>query len=257
MSTAPDTAWNDDEIVFSNLTPDTEFVFDRMTIETIKAVSPAPGEDILDVACGRAKDALDLARSGARLMGIEASDTMLQRAVEYMGAANRGKVKLARSLAEHLPFVDRAFDKVVCKGAMDHFVDLKAAMAEMARITKPDGHVIIAIANFESLTCRLGRALWPLRARLTGHPLEPHPFWEPPADHNHKFDLKVLTDLMNSSCRLEKVVGVSLLWGFPKWGALLQKLPPSLASAILKALDALARLFPSLSDVLIATGKPK
>jgi 2-polyprenyl-3-methyl-5-hydroxy-6-metoxy-1,4-benzoquinol methylase len=155
MEVKPDTAWTDDEIVMSDMTPDTEFVFARMTQETLAAADARPGEAILDVACGRAIDAMAMAKKGATLFGIEASDTMIDKALEFMGA-DRRRVTLARSLAENLPFSDRCFDKVVCKGAMDHFADLDESMAEMTRVTKPDGKVIIAIANFESLTCRLG-----------------------------------------------------------------------------------------------------
>jgi SAM-dependent methyltransferase len=256
MTTQPDTAWTDDEIVMTEMTPDTDFVFARMTDETIAAVDARPGEAVLDVACGRAIDAMALVKEGAFLTGIEASDTMIEKAIEFMGD-HRGKVVLVRSLAENLPFADDSFDKVVCKGAMDHFVDIEKCMAEMARVTKPAGRVIIAIANFESLTCRLGRFLWVTRERLFKTKPPDQPFWEPPEDHNFKFDLKVLKDLMSPHCRLEKIFGISMMWGFPGWGAFMGKLPRPAAEAVLKALDCFARALPALSDVLLASGRPK
>jgi SAM-dependent methyltransferase len=254
MVITPDTAWTDDEIVMSDMTPDTDFVFARMTEETLNAVDARPGELILDVACGRAIDAIAMARKGAALTGIEASATMIVKAIEFMGA-DRRQVKLARSLAEALPFPDNSFDKVVCKGAMDHFADLDKSMAEMARVTKPSGRVIIAIANFESLTCRLGRAVSSVKQKLGGPRPGDHPFWEPPLDHNFKFDLKVLTQLMRKHCRIESIRGVSMLWGYPKWGAFLRR-HPGVAPAVLKSLDQAARIMPSLSDVIIAAGPP-
>ncbi|HUT53529.1 MAG TPA: methyltransferase domain-containing protein [bacterium] len=254
MEVKPDTAWTDDEIVMSDMTPDTDFVFARMTEETLLAVDARAGERILDVACGRAIDAMAMAKSGAALTGIEASETMIRKAVEFMGA-DRRRVRLTRSLAENLPFHDHSFDKVVCKGAMDHFADLDESMAEMARVVKPDGKVIIAIANFESLTCRLGRLVWSLKEKLTGQGPGEHPFWEPPEDHNFKFDLKVLRKVMGGHCRIEKIKGVSMLWGYPKWGAFLRK-HPLLTPPVLRALDRAARAAPSLSDVLVAVGRP-
>lgn len=252
--TQPDTAWTDDEIVLTDMTPDTTFVFDRMTEETIAAVAPGPEDFILDVACGRAIDALALVRRGARLAGIEASATMIEKAVEFLGK-DRSQVVMVRSLAENLPFADGSFDKVVCKGAMDHFVDIDRSMEEMARVTRPGGQVIIAIANFESLTCRLGKAIWSVRERITGRGPGDHPFWEPPDDHNHKFDLKVLRKLMGRRLYVEKITGVSMMWGFPKWGAALRKLPAPAANLVLRSLDALARAAPGLSDVLVARGR--
>lgn len=253
---APDTAWNDDEIVMSDMTPDTDFVFERMTLETIAAVDPKPGELVLDVACGRGIDALSLAEKGASLVGIEASSVMIDKALEFLGD-KKDKVVLARALAEDLPFPDDTFDKVVCKGAMDHFANIEESMAEMARITKPGGKVIIAIANFESLTCIIGRNVWGRGKKALGKDTGEHPFWEPPDDHNFKFDVPVLKNLMGKHCRVEKVLGLSMLWGLPKWGATLRKVKPGTAASILKALDAGARLAPSLSDVLIATGTPR
>lgn len=256
MTSQPDTSWTDDEIVMTEMTPDTTFVFDRMTDETIAAVDPGAGEFILDVACGRAIDALALAKKGAGVVGIEASGTMIDKAFEFIADSGE-KVIMARALAEALPFCDNAFDKVVCKGALDHFVDIEKTMAEMTRVTKPDGRVIIAIANFESLTCRMGRLIWTTRERITGTGPGDHPFWEPPEDHNHKFDLDVLKDLMAPHCHIEKITGTSLLWGFPKWGAILQKMPDALPSPILAALDVIARIAPSFADVLVAVGKPR
>ena len=255
MTIQPDTAWSDDEIVMTDMTPDTDFVFGRMTDETISAVDAKPGEMILDIACGRAIDAMALVKEGAKLTGIEASDTMIEKAIEFMGDA-QGRVVLVRSLAENLPFADDSFDKVVCKGAMDHFVDIEKSMAEMARITRPSGRVIIAIANFESLTCRLGRFLWGIRERLFRTRPPDQPFWEPPEDHNFKFDSGVLNDLMSAHCRVEKITGISMLWGFPKWGATLRRLPKGASHSILVFLDQLARILPSLSDVIVASGRP-
>jgi len=251
-----DTAWNDDEIVMSQMTPDTVFIFDRMTEETIAQTDARPGERILDVACGRAIDARTLAREGAALVGVEASEIMIGKALELLGP-EQDRVRLVRAFAENLPFADQCFDKTICKGAMDHFADLEQSMAEMARVTRPGGRIIIAIANFESLTCRLGKAVWGVSQKLTGRPNPERPFWEPPEDHNYKFDLAVLKNLMSKYCEVEKIAGLSLLWGFPKWGMTTRKMPPRLAGAALRLLDRGARLAPSLSDVLVAAGRRK
>ncbi|MFO8056179.1 MAG: methyltransferase domain-containing protein [bacterium] len=256
MPVKPDTDWTDEEIVLSDMTPDTLFVFDRMTEETIKAVDPKPGELILDVACGRGIDARSLAQEGADLFGIEASAAMIEKAFELLGP-DGGGIKLLRSLAENLPFPDDAFDKVVTKGAMDHFADIEKSMAEMARITRPSGKVIIAIANFESLTCRLGRFYGSARQKLTGKAPGDHPFWEPPHDHNFKFDLGVLENLMAKHCRLDSVTGLSMLWGLPRWGAVTRMMPGGVANLTLKSLDRCAKAMPRLADVLVATGTPR
>ena len=63
-----------------------------------------------------------------------------------------------RGWSDALPFSDASFDAAICKGAIDHFDRPELAIAEMARVTKPDGRVVLAIANFDSLACKLARA---------------------------------------------------------------------------------------------------
>ena len=52
-----------------------------------------------------------------------------------------------RGFGDALPFADASFDAVFCKGALDHFDAPEAAIAEMARVTRPGGRVVLAIAN--------------------------------------------------------------------------------------------------------------
>jgi 2-polyprenyl-3-methyl-5-hydroxy-6-metoxy-1,4-benzoquinol methylase len=47
--------------------------------------------------------------------------------------------------------VPGSIDKVVCKGALDHFADPDKALQQIATAIKPGGSAVIAIANFESL----------------------------------------------------------------------------------------------------------
>ena len=72
---------------------------------------------------------------------------------------DRARTVWLRSWADALPFADGSFDAVICKGAIDHFDRPERAIAEMARVTRQRGRVVLAIANFESLACRLARGL--------------------------------------------------------------------------------------------------
>jgi ubiquinone/menaquinone biosynthesis C-methylase UbiE len=63
-----------------------------------------------------------------------------------------------RAWGDALPFATGSFDAVFCKGALDHFDAPSAAIAEMARVTRSNGRVVLAIANFDSLACRVARA---------------------------------------------------------------------------------------------------
>jgi len=153
-----DLDWDDEGILPPVLSPDTEFVFQRMTEETLKAAEGEIDYRALDVGCGRALDAAALARKGGILFGCEPSRIMLRKAREGL-AKKEERVCLVSSLAETLPFAGHSFHRVVCKGAIDHFLNPDRAVAEMSRVVSAGGKVVISVANYESLSCLLSRGL--------------------------------------------------------------------------------------------------
>ena len=56
---------------------------------------------------------------------------------------------------------------------------------------------------------------------------------------------------------IETALGVSIGWGLPGWATLVCQLPRPLAFALLRGLDALARRFPTLADVIVIVGRPR
>jgi len=256
MRLAPDTQWDDEEIVLTQMSLDTRFLFDRMTEATLAAVAPQPGERILDVACGRGIDAVQMARQGGLCFGLEPSPKMAGKANDWL-TGPEPFVRMARGLAEALPFPDRVFDKVVCKGAIDHFVDAGRTVAEMARVCKPSGRIIISVANFESLSCRLARGLNRIQQWITGKPRVGRAFWETPEDHNFRFEPRFLRQCLEPQSRIESLLGVSLFWGFPRWGQALEGLDPPAANFILSLLDRTAQKIPAWADVLVAVAVPR
>jgi len=117
-----DLEWNDDDVVPPQVTPDLVFLFDRMIEATIAKVDPTRGDKVLDVGCGRAVDAIQMARKGGKPVGIEPSRTMLGHSRECVAESGTG-VDLVQGIGERLPFKSGSFDWVVCKGALDHFPD--------------------------------------------------------------------------------------------------------------------------------------
>ena len=106
-----------------------------------------------------------LALRGWEAYGIDASDQMLRLGRFRFPVVDK-KVRLARGIAEALPFRSGYFDVVMCQGAMDHFADRERFVEEVARVLKPGGHFVVALANYESLSCRVGKALDDVTRRL-------------------------------------------------------------------------------------------
>lgn len=250
-----DLEWNDDDVVPAVVYPNLDFLFQQMLSLTLNEVAASHGERILDVGCGRAIDGARLWEKGAQVVGLEPSHVMIARAKDHLSRSNV-QVALAQGIGENLPFKPHSFDKVMCKGALDHFFSPSQTMEEIARVLKPEGEMIISIANFNSLGFRLGKKLYPLTKFLAPSLAKERRPWELPPDHRHKFDYPSLRSLVNECFHIKKTNGVSLFFGLPLWGSFLSRLPRSVSYALLKTLDRLARPFPSLADVILMTCTP-
>lgn len=246
-----DLHWTDDHVFPSVIYPDLAFLCEKMTSETLNAAY-IPGGLFLDVGCGRAVDAIQLLERGMRGVGIEVSDFMLEEAQKALAEKNL-KMDLVRAFGENMPFADNTFDVTYCKGAIDHFYNPQAAIREMARVTKPEGWVIISVANFGSAGFLLGRLITELRRSKP----EGKMAWDTPEDHSIRIDYRVLKALVRPSLHREKIWGTSLLFGVPNYGSLLNRLPRPLTNFILKSLDLYARYCPSHADILLLRGHPR
>jgi SAM-dependent methyltransferase len=210
------------------------------------------------VASGFGQDARALAGSGAFVVGAEPSARMSGLARLLSAQAGGRLPAWVRGWADALPFASGSFDAVICKGAIDHFDRPLLALAEMARVTRRDGRVVLAIANFESFACRSARALDHGRERwLRREPRRGRRHYDVPHDHFTRYELALMQEQAATHLELERVEGISLAWGMPGWSRALRGLPPALAQASLAGLDALARRLPSLADVVLLAGRPR
>lgn len=97
----------------------------------------------LDVACGPGIVAAALARPAGEVVACDLTPEMLARAQARCAKAGLANVRCMVGRAEALPFDDAGFDAVVCRSALHHFTRPAAALAEMVRVLRPDGRVVI------------------------------------------------------------------------------------------------------------------
>ena len=249
------------DVIPTGMSPDSEFLFARMTEVTLWATCADPGRLILDVASGVGQDSIALVREGATVVGAEPSARMTAMA-EAFGSASiqegEARPSWVRGWADALPFGDQSFDASFCKGAMDHFDDPESAIAEMARVTKPDGRVVLAIANFDSLACRVTRAVDRFREDWLGlGPLRGRRGYDTPSDHFTRYELDLMREQAAKHVDVESVQGISIGWGLPGWVNVVCRLPKPVAMVMLRGLDAIARQWPTLSDVIVVVGRPR
>jgi demethylmenaquinone methyltransferase/2-methoxy-6-polyprenyl-1,4-benzoquinol methylase len=105
-----------------------------------------PGDRALDVATGTGDLAIELARRvGPRgeVVGVDFSEPMLERArAKALGPEAPG-VRFEWGDALALSFADGAFDAATVGFGARNFSDLARGLAEMARVVRPGGHVVV------------------------------------------------------------------------------------------------------------------
>lgn len=111
----------------------------------VRTLAPyAPGH-ILDVATGSGDLALAaLALEPESITAVDTSASMLAVAAAKIAAAKNGqRIVLRRAAAEALPFADSSFDAVMAGFGVRNFADLDKGLAEMRRVLKPGGALVI------------------------------------------------------------------------------------------------------------------
>ena len=228
---------------------DSVYIFKAIEDAMVDLATEVRGGRVLDVACGTGKGAMRIAERGCFSVGAEASTEMIGVG-RYVHSESRAM--MVRSIAESLPFPDASFDRVLCQGSLDHFADPHAFMREAARVTKPDGRVVIALANFESASCRLGRGIDAAKRRIGRQRPPWRLYWQIPEDHNVKGDLPYIRTLGGDELVIDRVFGISMLWLSKGYGKALDLLPERAASTIWRGFDAIARRRPQDSDMIIS-----
>lgn len=110
--------------------------------EVARLLGDVAGLDVADIGCGTGRWTLRLAAAGARPTGLDFSDAMLAKAKAKPGAAAARFVH--HDLAMPMPIPDAAFDRVLCSLVLEHIADLALLFAEMSRICRPDGFVVVS-----------------------------------------------------------------------------------------------------------------
>ncbi|MER5393895.1 class I SAM-dependent methyltransferase [Saccharopolyspora sp. NPDC002686] len=113
------------------------FDFDEPVVE--KILDGLPAGTAVDAACGTGRFAEILAGRGHRVVGVDSSPEMLERARERVPEGEFSVGDLTG-----LPVGDATADLVVCALALTHVPSLGPVFAEFARVLRPGGHLVIS-----------------------------------------------------------------------------------------------------------------
>ncbi|NLE76316.1 MAG: methyltransferase domain-containing protein [Chloroflexi bacterium] len=130
---------------------------------------PWAGQRVLDIGTGKGRFAGSYALNGAQVWGMDISLEMLGLARAQMQEA-AADVRLLNGDGEQLPFADACFHVVSCLETIMHVPHPQRLLAEIRRVLRPDGVVVLSFTNRRRLNALL-RAPIRLYQRLG--------WWEP------------------------------------------------------------------------------
>lgn len=157
----------------------------RAALRSVDELRLAPGSAALDVGCGPGLGTAELARRGFTVDAVDTSARMIEVTLararrEGVHARVHGSVADIRALS----FAAGAFDLAFVVGVSEWLPSLDEPLAELARVLKPGGHLVLTADNSWALSClvdplhhplvtpakrAVGRALrrvWPARRPL-------------------------------------------------------------------------------------------
>ncbi|MSP25143.1 MAG: class I SAM-dependent methyltransferase, partial [Myxococcales bacterium] len=117
-------------------------LIDDLEIEFLERF--AAGKDVLEVGCGTGLLLERIAGFARTARGVDLSPGMLTR------ARDRG-LDVLEGNATTLPFPDETFDVACSFKVLAHVQEIRAALAEMARVTRPAGVIVAEFYNPHSL----------------------------------------------------------------------------------------------------------
>jgi SAM-dependent methyltransferase len=140
----------------------------------VAQLAPAPGGSVLDVGCGFGAFHPALCAAGARVVALDASPGMAREARQRAGQAGLD-VQVLRADAQQLPLADDAVDHALASHMLYHVPDIRRALAEMRRVVKVGGRVLITTnaadhsARLNDLHAEAARQLGLTPGEVPGH----------------------------------------------------------------------------------------
>jgi S-adenosylmethionine-dependent methyltransferase len=129
--------------------------------------SPAPDVSILDVGCGQGTQALELARKGYQVVGLDPSLELLghaNAALQQKSPELKNRIGFVRGSLDEVPnLLSQQFDIVCCHGVLMYLPELNTSIKTLLDIVKPGGKLSVLTRNQAGIAMRAGMMQdWPL-----------------------------------------------------------------------------------------------
>lgn len=111
-----------------------------------------PGMSFIDVGCGQGRHSYEAYRRGASVTAFDLNESDLADVKSMFGAMELegqggpgGTAQVQHGDVTAMPYADGTFDRVLASEILEHIPEVDAAIAEIARITKPGGLVAVSV----------------------------------------------------------------------------------------------------------------
>jgi arsenite methyltransferase len=157
------------------LTPDV--VEQRRVV--LESLALRPGERVVDVGTGPGLLAVEIAAAvgpDGLVCGIDVSDSMLALARARATRPGGAPIELRQAAADQLPCAEEAFDVAVSTQVFEYVEDVPAALAEVHRVLRPGGRVLLLDTDWDSIVWRSGddQRMARVLAAWEEHLVDPH-----------------------------------------------------------------------------------
>jgi len=119
------------------------YIDDALSLQVLSGLVRADAVAV-DIGAGTGEMLVHLARTTARLIGVDKSEKMLEVCRQRIEQAGLTNVELRQGDAEALPLADGECDTAFCSMLLHHLADPAAGVREMARIIRPGGKIVIS-----------------------------------------------------------------------------------------------------------------
>jgi 2-polyprenyl-3-methyl-5-hydroxy-6-metoxy-1,4-benzoquinol methylase len=117
-----------------------------------RQISLKAGMRVLDAGCGGGRHLCEAFRTpGVDVAGVDLNRNDLGKAKGFltlMAKEQKGRWLVAQADVTKLPFAEGSFDVVICSEVLEHIVDNRTAVAELVRVLKPGGDLVVTVPRF-------------------------------------------------------------------------------------------------------------